>query len=84
VDGQLDEERRLFYVGITRAMESLTITHCATRLKYGSPAPCSPSSFLKDLDPVCVETVNYHVIANQPASEGTARTHFAKMRELLG
>ncbi|MBV8816669.1 MAG: UvrD-helicase domain-containing protein [Verrucomicrobia bacterium] len=84
VDGQLDEERRLFYVGITRAMETLTVTHCATRTKYGSPSPCHPSSFLKDLDPAHVERINYHVIANQPASEGTARTHFAKMRELLG
>jgi DNA helicase II / ATP-dependent DNA helicase PcrA len=84
VDGQLDEERRLFYVGITRAMESLTITHCSSRLKYGSPTPCHPSIFLKDLDPNCVEVVSYHAFANQPASEGTARTHFAKMRELLG
>ncbi|MFZ0503931.1 MAG: UvrD-helicase domain-containing protein [Chthoniobacterales bacterium] len=84
VDGQLDEERRLFYVGITRAMESLTITHCTGRMKYGSASPCHPSSFLKDLDPACVEIVSYHVIANQPASEVTARTHFAKMRELLG
>ena len=84
VDGQLDEERRLFYVGITRAMESLTITHCANRMKYGSASPCHPSSFLKDLDPECVEILSYHAIANQPASEGTARTHFAKMRELLG
>jgi superfamily I DNA/RNA helicase len=84
VDGQLDEERRLFYVGITRAMESLTITHCASRMKYGSASPCHPSVFIKDLDPACVDMVSYHTIANQPASEGTARTHFAKMRELLG
>jgi superfamily I DNA/RNA helicase len=84
VDGQLDEERRLFYVGITRAMESLTITHCSNRMKYGSASPCHPSIFIKDLDPACVHMVSYHAIANQPASEGTARTHFAKMRELLG
>jgi DNA helicase II / ATP-dependent DNA helicase PcrA len=84
VDGHLDEERRLFYVGITRAMESLTITHCTSRMRYGSASPCHPSVFLKDLDPACVEIVSYHAIANQPASEGTARTHFAKMRELLG
>jgi DNA helicase-2/ATP-dependent DNA helicase PcrA len=84
LDGQLDEERRLFYVGITRARESLTITHCSSRLRYGSAMPCHPSIFLKDLDTACVEIVSYHKIANQPASEGTARTHFAKMRELLG
>ena len=84
LEGNLDEERRLFYVGITRAMQTLTITHCANRNKYGGSVPCHPSSFLKDLDPQYVEIVNYHQLANQPASEGTARSHFAKMRELLG
>jgi len=84
LEGNLDEERRLFYVGITRAMQTLTVTHCANRNKYGGSVPCHPSSFLKDLDPQYVEIVNYHQLANQPASEGTARSHFAKMRELLG
>jgi ATP-dependent DNA helicase UvrD/PcrA len=84
LEGNLDEERRLFYVGITRAMQTLTITHCGNRNKYGGSMPCHPSSFLKELDPQYVEIVNYHQLANQPASEGTARSHFAKMRELLG
>ena len=35
VEGTLDEERRLFYVGITRAMRTLNISHCLTRKKYG-------------------------------------------------
>jgi superfamily I DNA/RNA helicase len=84
LEGNLDEERRLFYVGVTRAMQTLTISYCANRNKYGGSIPCHPSSFLKDLDPQYVEIVNYHQLANQPASEGTARSHFAKMRELLG
>jgi DNA helicase-2/ATP-dependent DNA helicase PcrA len=83
MEGNLDEERRLFYVGITRARRTLTITHCLNRLKYGSASPCSPSSFLKDLDAKFTENVNFHEFANNPASEGTARSHFAKMRELL-
>src|SRR5260221_11008319 len=65
VDGHLDEERRLFYVGITRAMETLTITHCNTRLKYGSPSPCQPSPFLKDLDRRHVKMASDDPIANQ-------------------
>ncbi len=84
LEGSLDEERRLFYVGITRAKRQLTITHCANRLRYGSPAPCHPSSFLKDLDSRFTEIVNFHELTNKPAGEGTARLHFAKMRELLG
>jgi len=83
-EGNLDEERRLFYVGITRARQTLTITHCLNRLKYGNAFPCSPSSFLKDLDTKFIEIVNFHELTNKPASEGTARFHFTKMRELLG
>jgi DNA helicase II / ATP-dependent DNA helicase PcrA len=83
LDGNLDEERRLFYVGITRAKRNLTVTHCAKRLKYGSPVPCHPSSFLKDLDSRFTEVLNFHELTNKPAGEGTARLHFAKMRELL-
>ena len=84
LEGSLDEERRLFYVGITRAKRNLTITHCLNRVKYGSLAPCHPSSFLKDLDTRFTEVINFHEVTNKPAGEGTARLHFAKMRELLG
>ena len=84
LEGSLDEERRLFYVGITRAKRNLTITHCLNRIKYGSVAPCHPSSFLKDLDTRFTEVINFHEVTNKPAGEGTARLHFAKMRELLG
>ncbi len=84
LEGNLDEERRLFYVGITRAKRYLTVSHCANRTKYGSPAPCHPSSFLKDLDARFTEVVNFHELTNKPAGEGTAKLHFAKMRELLG
>ena len=84
LEGSLDEERRLFYVGITRAKRNLTITHCLNRIKYGSVAPCHPSSFLKDLDTRFTEVINFHEVTNKPAGEVTARLHFAKMRELLG
>ena len=84
LEGNLDEERRLFYVDITRAKHGLTITHCGSRIRYGSASPCHPSSFLKDLDPRFVEHVNYHELMNRPATETTARIHFAKIRELLG
>jgi hypothetical protein len=49
VEGTLDEERRLLYVGITRAMRTLTMTYCRDRMKYGSASPCHPSSFIKEL-----------------------------------
>ena len=44
-EGSRDEERRLLYVGITRAMEDLTLTWCHSRKRYGDKMPCMPSSF---------------------------------------
>ena len=46
---QLEEERRLFYVGLTRAMDRLYLTHVSHRFRAGSSMPCFPSSFLDDL-----------------------------------
>lgn len=49
VEGTLDEERRLFYVAITRAKEVLYLSHCLGRKRYGQMMPCHPSQFLKEL-----------------------------------
>jgi DNA helicase II / ATP-dependent DNA helicase PcrA len=54
-EGTLDEERRLFYVAVTRAMQSLTLSHCAGRMRYGQLMPCHPSRFLKELPPELME-----------------------------
>ena len=43
---ELEEERRLFYVGITRARNELYITSCAMRRMYGRTQPAMPSRFL--------------------------------------
>ena len=48
---EVDEERRLFYVAMTRARKYLTLLYANTRLKYGSPEFHYPSRFLKDIDP---------------------------------
>ncbi|HEV7165543.1 MAG TPA: UvrD-helicase domain-containing protein [Gammaproteobacteria bacterium] len=45
----LEEERRLCYVGITRARVSLTLTYADQRRKYGEDQACEPSRFLKEL-----------------------------------
>ncbi len=48
---QLEEERRLFYVGITRAEESLYLTHARSRRRNGELLNSLPSSFVRDLPP---------------------------------
>lgn len=45
----IEEERRLAYVGITRAQQTLTFTLCKKRSKYGEVMACEPSRFLEEL-----------------------------------
>ncbi|HEY5893891.1 MAG TPA: UvrD-helicase domain-containing protein [Chthoniobacterales bacterium] len=83
LEGTLDEERRLLYVGITRARKNLTLTHCRGRLKYGSASPCAPSSFIKELAPEDIEHTNYHQLMSAPVSNDSARASFARMKDLI-
>ena len=55
---ELEEERRLFYVGATRAMDELYLTTCAERRMYGRTAPMLPSPFLREIDKSCLQTFN--------------------------
>jgi superfamily I DNA/RNA helicase len=54
-ENTLDEERRLFYVAMTRAKLTLTISHCLTRKKHGAKTPCHPSPFLLELPSELIE-----------------------------
>ncbi len=47
---QIEEERRLLYVAITRAQENCTLTYAATRFRNGKTNSCRPSRFIKELD----------------------------------
>lgn len=46
----LEEERRLFYVAITRAEKKLTLSYATTRYQWGRLKTCEPSRFLKEID----------------------------------
>ena len=80
-EGTLDEERRLFYVAITRAMTSLSISHCAARKKYGQPMACHPSRFLQDLPTELVEHADEKGKAAVPVQTG--KSMFDAMRAAL-
>ncbi len=47
--GNIEEERRLAYVGITRAQRTLTFSYCTHRKRYGEVSECEPSRFLNEL-----------------------------------
>jgi len=82
LEGTIDEERRLFYVAITRAMTSLTISHCETRKKYGDAIACHPSPFLKELPAELNQDGGEQ--AKQPVEVTTGKNLFASMREAAG
>ena len=83
VEGTLDEERRLLYVGITRAQKTLTMTYCFNRFRYGGVVPCNPSSFIKELDPELIERVDLNKLLNTPVEAPAAKSRFAAMRAAL-
>jgi superfamily I DNA/RNA helicase len=81
-EGTLDEERRLFYVALTRAMLTLTLSHCAARKKYGQPLPCHPSPFLRELPAELLELADEK--SNALVSVEAGREGFAAMRRAAG
>ncbi|MEQ1743980.1 MAG: UvrD-helicase domain-containing protein [Saprospiraceae bacterium] len=81
----LDEERRLFYVAITRAKELLTISFAKTRYRYGQVRDCEPSRFLEEINTEHFELLGGFGSARTPAPAiGSPRAsvsgYFAKPR----
>ena len=83
-EGTRDEERRLLYVGITRARERLTLTWCAARTKWGDRLPSQGSSFIRELDEKFVERSSWSELRNRPVSLDEAKNRFSAMRQMLG
>ncbi len=52
----LEEERRLFYVALTRAKQEAMLSYCEMRFKWGNMEFSQPSRFLREIDPQYVET----------------------------
>jgi len=82
-EGTVDEERRLFYVGITRAMRTLVITWCRERMRYGSPMYCRPSPFLKEILGEGVIEESYEELVNRPLPVEDIAAQFAALKAKL-
>ncbi len=76
--GRLEEERRLAYVGVTRAMEKLTLTYAETRRLYGKEVYHRPSRFIGELPEACVEEVRLRASVSRPVSHQRMGTPVAK------
>lgn len=75
-DGSVEEERRLFYVAITRARDKLFISSCQHRRKMGGVIECTPSPFLEEIPASLVE---YHE-PTEPMETDDALDILAKMK----
>lgn len=65
---RLEEERRLAYVGITRAEKQLTLTYCASRMLHGKTMQFPVSRFLKDIPSHCVTETGPALKMSRPFS----------------
>ena len=82
-EGTRDEERRLLYVGITRAQELLTMTYCSTRVKWGKQEACEPSSFIREMNPDWIQEEDYDDLMSAEATDEELRGFFSEMSALL-
>ena len=72
-DDNIEEERRLCYVGITRAKQTLALTYCSKRKQYGEMVDCCPSRFLDELpyDDLAWEGEEKDAALNQERGQAT-------------
>ncbi|UII29378.1 UvrD-helicase domain-containing protein [Fulvivirga maritima] len=73
----LEEERRLFYVAITRAEHKLYLSYALSRYRFGRLKNCEPSRFIDEIDPSFIKVSKRHTkVESRPSSEGNG--DFAK------
>lgn len=82
-EGRLDEERRLFYVAITRAKETLTLSHAARKQRYGELLVQKPSRFLDELPAVDVVREGDDPERDRAEQRERGQAHLARVAAML-
>ncbi len=80
-DGQIEEERRLMYVGITRAGRKLSISYCRARRRHGEAMECTPSRFLEELPAEVTDWPSRH--GSKKTTSQDAKANIAALKALL-
>jgi len=75
----VSEERRLAYVGITRAKELLYITRAMARRRHGKMVQCTPSRFLMEIPPELVSARDVQLEAEQPVEAAELSSFFQSL-----
>ena len=74
------EERRLFYVGVTRAQQKLVMTHARQRKRYGKLREVLPSRFLTEVNPALYQN---HTSGYRPVSVDSREALLKSLQEKL-
>ena len=78
----IEEERRLAYVGITRAQQTMTFSYCTHRKRYGEMAECEPSRFLSELPEEDLEWANKKQLAPEEVKQ-RGKASLATLKSML-
>ena len=79
-EGRLEEERRLMYVGVTRAKKSLTLSYCARRKRTRESVACEPSRFIEELG----DDVRMPDKPSSADAKASGSSQLAALKALLG
>ena len=83
MEDNLEEERRLAYVGITRAKRELAITYAKHRRRYGEDVDCEPSRFLEELPQDDIEWEGGKHKLDEETNRKRGRAHLDSLKDLL-
>lgn len=72
---EIEEERRLLYVAITRARNYCHMSYASSRYRNGAPATCNPSRFLRDIDPQYLHLSSGSYLGSQVNESSKARSN---------
>ena len=76
---ELEEERRLFYVALTRAEVTCTLSYALTRFRWGQVTQGDPSRFLEEIDEGCIVHPQQAPSSRSPVDFAQARNQFQRM-----
>jgi ATP-dependent DNA helicase Rep len=79
----IEEERRLAYVGITRAKKNLTLSFASKRKRYGDVVDCQPSRFIDELPAEDLQWAGEGIEVNKEERQQRGQAHLANLKGLL-
>lgn len=82
-EGTLEEERRLMYVGVTRAQRTLCLSYSRHRRRFGETEKAEPSPFLEEMPAELMHWEGRDTESDEAASRKTASAHLADMKAMF-